>query len=71
MKSLETNFIQLEYSRPFNSRIDAIEFYKNQGAKELPSSNKINPLLLIAGFILLVGIRVYIQNQKSKEKENV
>jgi hypothetical protein len=69
MKSLETNFIQLEYSRPFSSRIDAIEFYKNQDAKELPSSSTLKPILIIAGLIVLVGIGVYIHYQNSKEIE--
>mgnify|MGYP000423276721 CR=1 FL=1 len=69
MKSLETNFIQLEYSRPFSSRIDAIEFYKNQDAEQLTSYNTIKPILIIAGLILLVGIGVYIHYQNSKEIE--
>lgn len=71
MKSLEMNLILLENSRAFGSRMDAIEFYKNQNVKEIPSSNTIKPILIIAGLILLVGIGVYIHNQNSKEVEKV
>lgn len=67
MKSLEMKLIHLENSRAFSSRMDAIEFYKNQDAKELPSSNTIKPILIIAGLILLVGIGAYIHYQNSKE----
>ena len=69
MKSLETNLILLENSRAFSSRMDAIEFYKNQDAKELPSYSTIKPILIIAGLILIVGIGVYIHYQNSKEVE--
>ena len=69
MKSLEMNLILLENSRAFGSRMDAIEFYKNQDAKELQSSNTIKPILIIAGLIVIVGIGVYIHNQNLKEVE--
>ena len=69
MKSLEMKLIHLENSRAFSSRIDAIEFYKNQDAKELPSSSTIKPILIIAGLIVLVGIGVYIHNQNLKVME--
>ena len=69
MKSLEMKLIHLENSRAFSSRIDAIEFYKNQDAEQLPSSNTLKPILIIAGLIVLVGIGVYIHNQNSKEVE--
>jgi len=63
--------IHLENSRAFSSRIDALEFYNNQNAKEIPSSNTIKPILIIAGLILLVGIGAYIHYQNSKEVEKV
>ena len=69
MKSLEMNLILLENSRAFSSRMDAIEFYKNQDAEQLTSYNTIKPILIIAGLILLVGIGVYIHYQNSKEVE--
>ncbi len=69
MKSLEMNLILLENSRAFSSRIDAIEFYKNQDAKQLPGSSTIKPVLIITGLIVLVGIGVYIHYQNSKEVE--
>ena len=69
MKSLESSLIQLEYSRAFSSRMDALEFYNNQKAKETPNSNSLKPILIIAGLIVLVGIGVYIHYQNSKEIE--
>ena len=69
MKSLEMNLILLENSRAFSSRMDAIEFYKNQDAKDIPSTNTIKNILIIAGLIVLVGIGVYIHNQNSEEIE--
>jgi hypothetical protein len=67
MKSLESSLIQLEYSRAFNSRIDALEFYNNQNAKEIPSSNSLKPILIISGIIAFGLIGLYIYNKKSKE----
>jgi len=69
MKSLEMNLILLENSRAFSSRMEAIEFYKNQDAEQLQSSNTLKPILIIAGLIILVGIGVYIHYQNSKEVE--
>lgn len=69
MKSLEMNLILLENSRAFGSRMDAIEFYKNQNVKEIPSSNTIKPILIIAGLFVIFGIGVYIHNQNLKEVE--
>ena len=69
MKSLEMNLILLENSRAFSSRMDAIEFYKNQDAKELRSSSTIKPILIIAGLFVIFGIGVYIHNQNLKEIE--
>lgn len=71
MKSVEMNLILLENSRAFSSRMEAIEFYKNQDAEQLQSSNTLKPILIIAGLILIVGIGVYIHNQYSKEVEKV
>jgi hypothetical protein len=69
MKSLESSLIQLEYSRAFSSRMDALEFYNNQNAKEIPSSNSLKPILLIGGILLIVGIGVYFKYKNSKEIE--
>lgn len=67
MKSLETSLIQLENSRAFSSRIDALEFYNNQNAKKTPNSNSLKPILLIGGIIAFGLIGLYIYNKKSKE----
>jgi hypothetical protein len=69
MKSLEMKLIHLENSRAFSSRIDALEFYNNQNAKEIPSSNSLKPILLIGGILLIVGIGVYFKYKNSKEIE--
>jgi len=69
MKSLESSLIQLEYSRAFSSRMDALEFYNNQDAKELRSSNSLKPILLIGGILLILGIGVYFKYNNSKEIE--
>jgi hypothetical protein len=67
MKSLETSLIQLENSRAFSSRIEAIEFYNNQDAKKIPKSNNIKPILIIGGILLIVGIGLYTRYNKSKD----
>ena len=59
MKSLEISLIQLENSRAFSSRIDALEFYNNQNAKKIPNPNSLKPILLIGGILLILGIGVY------------
>ena len=71
MKSLEISLIQLENSRAFSSRIDALEFYNNQNAKEIPSSNSLKPILLIGGILLILGIGVYVKYYNSKETKRV
>jgi hypothetical protein len=67
MKSLESSLIQLEYSRAFSSRMDALEFYNNQDAKKIPKSNNIKPILIIGGIIAFGLIGLYIYNKKLKE----
>ena len=67
MKSLEISLIQLENSRAFSSRMDALEFYNNQNVKEIPSSNSLKPILLIGGILIILGIGVYINYKNSKE----
>ena len=71
MKSLETSLIQLENSRAFSSRIDALEFYNNQNAKKTPNSNSLKPILLIGGILLILGIGVYVKYYNSKETKRV
>jgi hypothetical protein len=71
MKSLETSLIQLENSRAFSSRIDALEFYNNQNAKKTPNSNSLKPILLIGGLLLILGIGVYFKYNNSKDTKRV
>jgi hypothetical protein len=49
--------------------MDALEFYNNQDAKELRSSNSLKPILLIGGILLILGIGVYFKYNNSKEIE--
>jgi hypothetical protein len=67
MKSLEISLIQLENSRAFSSRIDALEFYNNQNAKKIPNSNSLKPILFIGGILLILGIGVYFKYYNSKD----
>jgi hypothetical protein len=71
MKSLETSLIQLENSRAFSSRMDALEFYNNQNAKKTTNSNSLKPILLIGGILLILGIGVYVKYYNSKETKRV
>jgi hypothetical protein len=67
MKSLETSLIQLENSRAFSNRMDALEFYNNQNAKKIPNSNSLKPILIIGGILLILGIGLYTRYNKSKD----